>query len=63
MNNVMEIATMAFAFMFYVSLLVKQHLAYRRAEKSASAARAESGCLDCRASSPWTLGYDEPLNS
>jgi len=29
MNNVVEIATIAFAFIFYASLIVKQHIAYR----------------------------------
>ena len=32
MNNVVEIATIAFAFIFYASLIVKQHIAYRVAE-------------------------------
>ena len=29
MNNVIDTATMAFAFIFYASLIVKQHIAYR----------------------------------
>ena len=29
MNNTIEIATVAFAFIFYTSLIVKQHIAYR----------------------------------
>ena len=29
MNNTIEIATVAFAFIFYTLLIVKQHIAYR----------------------------------
>ena len=29
MNNAIEIATVAFAFIFYTTLIVKQHIAYR----------------------------------
>jgi hypothetical protein len=29
MNNAIEIATVAFAFIFYALLVVKQHIAYR----------------------------------
>jgi len=32
MNNVIDIATIAFALIFYASLIVKQHIAYRVAE-------------------------------
>jgi hypothetical protein len=29
MFNVTEVATLAFAFIFYASLIIKQHIAYR----------------------------------
>ena len=32
MFNATEIATMAFAFFFYASLIIKQHIAHRVAE-------------------------------
>jgi hypothetical protein len=32
MNNVIDIATLAFAFLLYASLIIKQHVAYRLAE-------------------------------
>ena len=32
MNSVIDIATLAFAFVFYASLIVKQHIAYRGAK-------------------------------
>ncbi len=34
MTNVVEFATIAFACIFYSALIVKQHIAYRVAERS-----------------------------